>query len=217
MSERSVFWTGYGRSGSCSAQEGPAEKDEEHVIGVCEQASPRNDFRTWNEAMRLAEGDSRLGISSSGQPRIESAKRSPSHSEDDNWSNRTRFKRPCLETKKPFEDSQSQTNNLIIAIHLPKDKPENLKQECNVVGGGGVFSSRLPSPSPRVMWNKSNRIRVEDNRERSFPDFAGCPDWVKPLMYVEYQVSTFHDDVLIMDLLERSSSSAAYFADGCSH
>jgi hypothetical protein len=32
------------------------------------------------------------------------------------------------------------------------------------------------------------RLRINDNRDQ-LPVFAGCPDWAKPLLFQEYQVT----------------------------
>ncbi len=55
---------------------------------------------------------------------------------------------------------------------------------------GGVITSRAPSPIPCWARERGNRIRIECVSENDLPSFPECPDWVKPLMYVEYQVGT---------------------------
>ena len=193
MAERSVIWTDSGRLGSCSAKEGSATK-EDNFVGFSEQASRRNDFHGCQEAVRIGKV-ARPGKSASYQRENESAKRSPSHAYEENSSNKTRSKRPCPEKIIHLEHSDPDPKPPTKIDPDPKPPtqsqmtaPESSKEAGGVVFGGGVFTSRLPSPTPRMIWTKSNRMRVEDNRIRLFPDFPGCPDWVKPLMYVEYQV-----------------------------
>ncbi len=200
MVGKSALWTDYGRSGSCSAHEGSAAK-EENDVDVSEQASRRSDFHACKEAELLVVVESRLGKFASCQQASESAKRSPSHTDDDTCNSRTRCKRFCPEANKTCEHSQIDPNHVNTVIQTQHATPESSKETCSVVWGGGVFTSRISSPTPRMIWTKSNRLRVEDNRVRVFPDFAGCPDWVKPLMYVEYQVRKSHNSFSILDVL----------------
>jgi hypothetical protein len=55
--------------------------------------------------------------------------------------------------------------------------------------GGGIITSRIPRitnvPIPRDL--RIDRYRIEALESQSIPLFAGCPDWVKPMLYYEYQ------------------------------
>lgn len=62
-------------------------------------------------------------------------------------------------------------------------------REASNVVLGGIATSRL-LPHTHMTETKSDRCRITDTNPVLFPAFDGCPDWVKPLMYVEYQVST---------------------------
>ena len=55
----------------------------------------------------------------------------------------------------------------------------------------GIITSRLSSPVPLLRDNNSaisSRVRIRRESFQAVPEFAGCPDWVKPLMLYEYQV-----------------------------
>ena len=192
MGGTSVLWTDYGRSVSCCPQEGSVV-EKGNFVCCSEQTLQRNGFHGCQEDWQVDKVGSRLGKSASFKPASESARRSTAHLDNDIYSDIKRSKRSCHEKKKRCEDLQIPPVNIQMAVQKQNDTSQISTDACIAVGsGGGVFTSRLPSPTPRMIWSKSlksNRVRVEDNRVKLFPDFAGCPDWVKPLMYVEYQVN----------------------------
>ena len=54
---------------------------------------------------------------------------------------------------------------------------------------GGVITTRTTSTViPCRVGQQSNRMHVVFAYENDLPSFPKCPDWVKPLMFVEYQV-----------------------------
>ena len=54
---------------------------------------------------------------------------------------------------------------------------------------GGVFTCRASrGPLSVLVQADVNRFRLMDERPHVIPEFAGCPDWTKALMFVEYQV-----------------------------
>ena len=57
---------------------------------------------------------------------------------------------------------------------------------------GGLFTSRLTPSTAGMVWSSPNRIRLTDTRDRVYPGFDGCPDWVKPMMHIEYEVKSVH-------------------------
>jgi hypothetical protein len=56
--------------------------------------------------------------------------------------------------------------------------------------GGGVVTSRSPNPEKIPDPARANRVKILDTMLRKHPKFEGCPDWVKPLMFIEYQVTS---------------------------
>ena len=56
---------------------------------------------------------------------------------------------------------------------------------------GGAITSRICSPCSWEfrMSERRNWIQVYCDSDSEIPSFSGCPDWVKPLLYSEYQVS----------------------------
>jgi hypothetical protein len=55
---------------------------------------------------------------------------------------------------------------------------------------GGVYTSRLSISVPFLsrIFGDVNRIRLVDTRPRVYPEFLGCPDWAKSLMFSQYEV-----------------------------
>ena len=83
---------------------------------------------------------------------------------------------------------------------LPKRDNIDMKRssfEAAVVSpSGGVLTSRSLDPLHPVKCTAlMNRIRHRINLDL-LPAFAGCPDWIKPMMYQEYQVTRF--DAILM-------------------
>ena len=74
---------------------------------------------------------------------------------------------------------------------------------------GGILTFRKQLPSPHLLNGRKNRLRIQETRSEElhgFPDFPGCPDWAKPMMFTEYQVSC---DVISFQCEICSKSSAA--------
>ena len=55
---------------------------------------------------------------------------------------------------------------------------------------GGLLTSRIPRgwqiPVPREF--RAARFKIELSQTNILPQFQGCPNWIKNLMYFEYQV-----------------------------
>ncbi len=70
----------------------------------------------------------------------------------------------------------------------------NTVQGANAAAGGMLTSLVPPpgAPSP-TLWGpdrRPSRVRIEEEEggRATVPQFAGCPDWVKPLLFAEFQV-----------------------------
>jgi hypothetical protein len=53
---------------------------------------------------------------------------------------------------------------------------------------GGMITSRLPCPIPCFSQNRPSCLRIRDYSDCIYPEFPGCPNWIKPLVFIEYQV-----------------------------
>jgi hypothetical protein len=77
---------------------------------------------------------------------------------------------------------QSTSARIIPASHTPEE---------SVGASGGLITSRHPSPVKllhSLFTVRPNRVRIQDDRPTTYPEFAGAPTWSKPLMYAEFQV-----------------------------
>ncbi len=76
----------------------------------------------------------------------------------------------------------------VIKLQIREDVFEKKVREPDSYGG--LLTSKFCNPLVKKQPNISERIRKEIKVE-GFPKFSGCPDWIKPIMYREYQVSRF--------------------------
>ena len=53
---------------------------------------------------------------------------------------------------------------------------------------GGLLTARSSNAWPRVWATKQLRLSFNLSAGTAIPSFGGCPDWIKPLIYQEYQV-----------------------------
>ncbi len=59
---------------------------------------------------------------------------------------------------------------------------------------GGMISNRIPAPGGPCPWIgpgnsiKPNFCTMEFTNDNCIPLFSRCPDWIKPLLYAEFQV-----------------------------
>ena len=52
----------------------------------------------------------------------------------------------------------------------------------------GVYTFREQPPVLPFLRVEEGMVKIRDDTPLTFPSFAGCPDWVKPLMYEHHQV-----------------------------
>ena len=53
---------------------------------------------------------------------------------------------------------------------------------------GGVITSRRPSADIRLSQTITNRMKIQRPDAHNFPEFKGCKDWMKPMMFIQYEV-----------------------------
>jgi hypothetical protein len=64
-----------------------------------------------------------------------------------------------------------------------------LSEPAAISPAGGILTSRWFGPVQQINHaSLKTRIRHEIKLDL-LPEFHGCPDWIKPIMYREYQVS----------------------------
>ena len=68
-------------------------------------------------------------------------------------------------------------------------KPEPYFRSESDSNRGGVLTARSQPPWQRYSAeNLPPRLMISLNLNDAFPLFSGCPEWIKPLLYQEYQV-----------------------------
>ena len=95
---------------------------------------------------------------------------------------RTEFHKTCLlPTKRDLFGEPS------------RKRPDKL--EAAVSSSGGVITSRCIDHLKKLeIISFESRVRHEIKLE-TLPEFADFPDWIKPIVYQQHQVTSYHDVV----------------------
>jgi hypothetical protein len=110
--------------------------------------------------------------------------------------NRTKSKKSTRETKSKFPD----TCRILSKRHILNEQSSSrlgALHKSIVSPRGGILTSRYIDYVHQFQDTCSvSRIR-HDMKFDSIPEFAGCPDWIKPIMYRENQVTPYLNRMLI--------------------
>ena len=71
-------------------------------------------------------------------------------------------------------------------IDCKKSQIEALSERPDSLGG--IITSRVCADLGTRKKSGVPRFKIQKTLCSEFPKFENCPDWVKPLMYQEYQV-----------------------------
>jgi hypothetical protein len=73
-----------------------------------------------------------------------------------------------------------------------------------------VLSKRAQTSGGRYQ-----RVRIQDTCITAYPDFAGCVDWTKPLIFFDFQVKSSTFLCLLMKIFKNfGKMSVELFSDG---
>ena len=105
---------------------------------------------------------------------------------------------PCLNLRCSQQHNSSGTLHELPRINEATASAEGTKKQIKkskslsdaqpIFAWGGLITCRTASRSSFLICQRLLRLRIEISPSAFQPIFDGCPDWLKPILYTEFQV-----------------------------